>query len=191
MSKTVTMTTTTVTGGVLRLIKSDTGKSLYIVGDTKPVRGHIKAIKDLAFDAKWNNKKQAWNLVPKKGKMDSVLSQLRDIFELQAQQAEQMPEVSGSVAWVQPPPKVKGKGVKGAGTKVSKAAVAAKPVKPTKKVNAAGSLPEEAIKAATGASKAAGGMNVGDIKAYLKSIGVSVPSSAKRADLEQELKKLM
>ena len=175
----------------LRLIKSDTGKSLYVVGDTKPIYKQLKALKDLAFEAKWNNKKQAWNIVPKKNKMDSVLAQLRHLFAIQAQQAEQLEEISGSVAWTQPPPKIKA-------VKAVKAVKAIKPVKPVKPVKAVKPsksksivLSAEAVKAATGASKAAGGMNVADIKIYLKSIGVSIQSSYKRSDLERELKKLI
>lgn len=97
--------TKTVNGGKLRLIKSDTGKSLYLVGDTKPVKDQIKTLQNLAFPPKWNNKKKAWNIVPAKDSMESVLDQLRVLFAIQAQQSEQMPEVSGSVAWVEPPPK--------------------------------------------------------------------------------------
>jgi hypothetical protein len=97
--------TKTVNGGKLRLIKSDTGKSLYLVGDTKPVKDQIKELQNLAFPPKWNNKKKAWNIVPAKDSMESVLDQLRVLFAIQAQQAKQMPEVSGSVAWVEPPPK--------------------------------------------------------------------------------------
>lgn len=94
--------TKTVAGGTLRLIKSDTGMSLYLVGDTKPVKEEIKALRDLAFPPRWNSKKQAWNIVPNKNSMASVIDQLRHLFAVQAQQADQMPEVSGSVAWVQP-----------------------------------------------------------------------------------------
>lgn len=97
--------TKTVNGGKLRLIKSDTGKSLYIVGDTKPVKDQIKTLQNLAYPPKWNNKKKAWNIVPAKDSMESVLDQLRVLFAIQAQQSEQMTEVSGSVAWVEPPPK--------------------------------------------------------------------------------------
>lgn len=92
----------------IRIIKSESGKSVWVVGEnTKLIKEQLKALDDLAFPAKWNKTKQAWNIVPKKGKVDSVMDQLRDLTSAQAQQAQQMPEISSNVAWVQPPKSAK------------------------------------------------------------------------------------
>lgn len=90
----------------MNAILSETGKSIYVCGETKQHMNLIKGIKNTAF-CKWNAKKQCWNLVPKKGKMDDVTAQVMSLIGGPIKQAHQVPEVSANVAWVEPPPKPK------------------------------------------------------------------------------------
>jgi hypothetical protein len=89
----------------VRIVKGETGKSFYIFGDTLGFKGQIKALPNLMFPPKWSTTKSAWVIVPKTGYMEEVLGNVKALVSAQRiQQADQAPEISARIAFVQGPP---------------------------------------------------------------------------------------
>jgi hypothetical protein len=82
------------------IIKSETGKSIYVCGEgTKNIKDIIKSLPDTMFPPKWVVTKKCWNVVPKKNKYNDVLDHIQGLTGSQIHQHHQKPDISKNVTF--------------------------------------------------------------------------------------------
>lgn len=83
----------------IRAALSETGKSIFVWGDTKPVMDIIKGLPNLLFKPKWIPSKAAWNLIPKKEMFEQVKSDLLSLGISRIQGSEQATDITKKSLW--------------------------------------------------------------------------------------------